>query len=44
MLHAEQIARSTARMGGLIFGLVDFAGDNQNILTKVTKERMLVDR
>ncbi|HLG76590.1 MAG TPA: CoA ester lyase [Ktedonobacteraceae bacterium] len=27
VLHAEQIARSTPRMGGLIFGLVDFAGD-----------------
>jgi citrate lyase beta subunit len=27
VLHAEQIAKCTARMGGLIFGLVDFAGD-----------------
>jgi citrate lyase subunit beta/citryl-CoA lyase len=27
VLHAEQIARATPRMGGLIFGLVDFAGD-----------------
>ena len=27
MLHAEQIARATPRMGGLVFGLVDFAGD-----------------
>lgn len=27
VLHAEQIARCTPRMGGLIFGLVDFAGD-----------------
>ncbi|HET7638770.1 MAG TPA: CoA ester lyase [Ktedonobacteraceae bacterium] len=27
VLHAEQIARSTPRLGGLIFGLVDFAGD-----------------
>lgn len=27
VLHAEQIAKSTPRMGGLIFGLVDFAGD-----------------
>lgn len=27
VLHAEQIARSTPRMSGLIFGLVDFAGD-----------------
>jgi HpcH/HpaI aldolase/citrate lyase family len=44
VLHAEQVARCTPRMGGLVFGLVDFAGDNQNILTKVTKERMLTDR
>ena len=27
VLHAAEIARSTPRMGGLIFGLVDFAGD-----------------
>jgi citrate lyase subunit beta/citryl-CoA lyase len=27
VLHAEQIAQSTPRMSGLIFGLVDFAGD-----------------
>ncbi|HEY0756611.1 MAG TPA: CoA ester lyase [Ktedonobacteraceae bacterium] len=27
VLHAEQIAKSTPRMAGLIFGLVDFAGD-----------------
>jgi citrate lyase subunit beta/citryl-CoA lyase len=27
VLHAEQIARCTPRMSGLIFGLVDFAGD-----------------
>lgn len=27
VLHAEQIARCSPRMGGLIFGLVDFAGD-----------------
>jgi citrate lyase subunit beta/citryl-CoA lyase len=27
VLHAEQIAKATPRMGGLIFGLVDFAGD-----------------
>lgn len=27
VLHAEQIAKCTTRMGGLIFGLVDFAGD-----------------
>src|SRR5260221_578537 len=27
VLHAEQVARCTPRMGGLIFGLVDFAGD-----------------
>jgi citrate lyase subunit beta/citryl-CoA lyase len=27
VLHAEQIAKSTPRMSGLIFGLVDFAGD-----------------
>ena len=27
VLHAEQIAKATARMGGLVFGLVDFAGD-----------------
>ncbi len=27
VLHAEQIARATPRLGGLIFGLVDFAGD-----------------
>jgi citrate lyase subunit beta / citryl-CoA lyase len=27
VLHAEQIARATRRMGGLIFGLVDYAGD-----------------
>jgi citrate lyase subunit beta / citryl-CoA lyase len=27
VLHAEQIARATPRMGGLVFGLVDFAGD-----------------
>jgi citrate lyase subunit beta/citryl-CoA lyase len=27
VLHAEQIAKSTPRLGGLIFGLVDFAGD-----------------
>lgn len=27
VLHAEQIAKSTPRMGGLIFGLADFAGD-----------------
>ena len=27
VLHAEQIARATPRMSGLIFGLVDFAGD-----------------
>ena len=27
VLHAEQIAKCTSRMGGLIFGLVDFAGD-----------------
>jgi citrate lyase beta subunit len=27
VLHAEQIAKATPRMSGLIFGLVDFAGD-----------------
>ncbi len=27
VLHAEAIARSTPRLSGLIFGLVDFAGD-----------------
>ncbi len=27
VLHAEGIAKSTPRMGGLIFGLVDYAGD-----------------
>ncbi|HLZ63834.1 MAG TPA: CoA ester lyase [Ktedonosporobacter sp.] len=27
VLHAEQIAKCTPRMAGLIFGLVDFAGD-----------------
>ena len=27
VLHAEQIARATPRMGGLVFGIVDFAGD-----------------
>jgi citrate lyase subunit beta/citryl-CoA lyase len=27
VLHAEQIARCTSRVGGLVFGLVDFAGD-----------------
>jgi citrate lyase subunit beta/citryl-CoA lyase len=27
VLHAEQIAKCCARMGGLIFGLADFAGD-----------------
>ncbi len=27
VLHAEQIAKCTPRIGGLIFGLVDFAGD-----------------
>ncbi|HEY7414395.1 MAG TPA: CoA ester lyase [Ktedonobacteraceae bacterium] len=27
VLHAEQIAKSTPRLDGLIFGLVDFAGD-----------------
>ncbi|HLJ36480.1 MAG TPA: CoA ester lyase, partial [Ktedonobacteraceae bacterium] len=27
VLHAGQIAKCTPRMGGLIFGLVDFAGD-----------------
>lgn len=27
VLHAEQIAKCSPRMGGLIFGLVDFAGD-----------------
>lgn len=27
VLHAEQIARATPRMGGLVFGMVDFAGD-----------------
>ncbi len=27
VLHAEQIAKCTTRVGGLIFGLVDFAGD-----------------
>jgi citrate lyase subunit beta/citryl-CoA lyase len=27
VLHAEQIAKATPRMGGIIFGLVDFAGD-----------------
>ncbi|WP_170142426.1 HpcH/HpaI aldolase/citrate lyase family protein [Thermosporothrix hazakensis] len=27
VLHAEQIAKATPRLGGLIFGLVDFAGD-----------------
>src|ERR1700730_8368489 len=27
VLHAEQIAKCTPRMGGLIFGLVDFAGE-----------------
>lgn len=27
VLRAEQIARATPRMGGLVFGLVDFAGD-----------------
>jgi len=27
VLHAEQIAKCTPRMGGLIFGLVDFVGD-----------------
>ena len=27
VLHAEQIASATPRMGGLVFGIVDFAGD-----------------
>lgn len=27
VLHAEQIAKCTPRMAGLVFGLVDFAGD-----------------
>jgi citrate lyase subunit beta/citryl-CoA lyase len=27
VLHAEQIAKATPRMGGLVFGLVDYAGD-----------------
>src|SRR5262245_34822455 len=27
VLHAEQIAKATPRLSGLIFGLVDFAGD-----------------
>ncbi|HKB46818.1 MAG TPA: CoA ester lyase, partial [Ktedonobacterales bacterium] len=27
VLHAEQIAKATPRMSGLIFGLVDYAGD-----------------
>ncbi len=27
VLHAEQIAKCTPRVGGLIFGIVDFAGD-----------------
>jgi citrate lyase subunit beta / citryl-CoA lyase len=27
VLHAEEIAKATPRLGGLIFGLVDFAGD-----------------
>ncbi|HLY32513.1 MAG TPA: CoA ester lyase [Ktedonobacterales bacterium] len=27
VLHAEQIAKATPRMAGLIFGLMDFAGD-----------------
>ena len=27
VLHAEAIAKATPRMGGLVFGLVDFAGD-----------------
>lgn len=27
VLHAEQIAKSTPRLAGLVFGLVDFAGD-----------------
>lgn len=27
VLHAEQIAKATSRMGGLVFGLVDYAGD-----------------
>ena len=27
VLHAEQIASATPRMGGLVFGMVDFAGD-----------------
>jgi citrate lyase subunit beta / citryl-CoA lyase len=27
VLHAEQIAKATPRMSGLVFGLVDFAGD-----------------
>ncbi len=27
VLHAEAIAKSTPRLGGLVFGLVDFAGD-----------------
>jgi citrate lyase subunit beta/citryl-CoA lyase len=27
VLHAEAIAKATQRLGGLIFGLVDFAGD-----------------
>jgi citrate lyase subunit beta/citryl-CoA lyase len=27
VLHAEQIARATPRMSGLVFGIVDFAGD-----------------
>src|SRR6185437_5184132 len=27
VLHAEQVAKCTLRLGGLIFGLVDFAGD-----------------
>src|SRR5207248_76130 len=27
VLHAEQIAKCSARVGGLIFGTVDFAGD-----------------
>ncbi len=27
VLHAEQIAKATPRMGGLVFGMVDYAGD-----------------
>src|SRR5262249_25380596 len=27
VLHAEQIAHATPRLGGLVFGLVDYAGD-----------------